>query len=181
MGVGALGLLAVKRSFDVQREKISNPAASKRGNNSIHFVSKLIAMRYLTLTLAALVFTTVNAQNVQRESIQVEYISRPSEPLADGVTTYNVMVKQSYRDQFEAELQQWEIDTQLAQETYAAEMEAYNAKGTGAKILERALLDEKKPQLILPRKPMAMERVFEPGLISYKIIMEGMNRKEGGA
>ena len=65
-------------------------------------------------------FTTVNAQNVQRESIQEEYISRPSEPLADSVTTYNVMVKQSYRDQFEAELQQWEIDTQLAKETYAA-------------------------------------------------------------
>jgi hypothetical protein len=144
-------------------------------------------MRYLTLTLtltltlAALAFTTVNAQNVQRESIQVKYISRPSEPLADGVTTYNVVVKQSYRDQFEAELQQWEIDTQLAQETYAAEMEAYNAKGTGAKILERALLDEKKPQLILPRKPVAMERVFEPGLISSKIVMEGMTRMDDGA
>ena len=126
-------------------------------------------------------FTTVNAQNVQRESIQVEYISRPREPLADGVITYNVVVKQSYRDQFEAELQQWEIDTQLAQETYAAEMEAYNAKGTGAKILERALLDEKKPQLILPRKPVAMERVFEPGLISSKIVMEGMTRMDDGA
>ena len=138
-------------------------------------------MKYFTLTIAALAFITANAQNVKRESVQVEYISRPSEPLPAGVTTYNVVVNQSYRDQFEAELQQWEIDTQLAQETYAAEMEAYNAKGTGAKILERALLDEKKPQLVLPRKPVATERIFEPGIISSKIDMQGMTRTEGGA
>ena len=138
-------------------------------------------MKYFTLTIAALAFITANAQNVKRESVQVEYISRPSEPLPAGVTTYNVVINQSYRDQFEAELQQWEIDTQLAQETYAAEMEAYNAKGTGAKILERALLDEKKPQLVLPRKPVATERIFEPGIISSKIDMQGMTRTEGGA
>ena len=138
-------------------------------------------MKYFTLALAALAFVTVNAQNVQRESVQVEYISRPSEPLPAGVTTYNVVVNQSYRDQYEAELAQWEIDTQLAQETYEADMEAYNSKGTGAKILERALLDEKKPQLVLPGKPVQTERVFEPGIISSKIDMQGMTRTEDGA
>lgn len=138
-------------------------------------------MKYFTLALAALAFVTVNAQNVQRESVQVEYISRPSEPLPAGVTTYSVVVNQSYRDQYEGELAQWEIDTQLAQETYEAEMEAYNSKGTGAKILERALLDEKKPQLVLPSKPVQTERVFEPGIISSKIEMQGMTRTEDGA
>lgn len=138
-------------------------------------------MKYFTLALAALAFVTVNAQNVQRESVQVEYISRPSEPLPAGVTTYSVVVNQSYRDQYEGELAQWEIDTQLAQETYEAEMEAYNSKGTGAKILERALLDEKKPQLVLPSKPVQTERVFEPGIISSKIDMQGMTRTEDGA
>ncbi|MAI23447.1 MAG: hypothetical protein CL828_05255 [Crocinitomicaceae bacterium] len=138
-------------------------------------------MKHITLALAALSFVTVSAQNVQRESIQVDYISRPSEPLPAGVSTYNVVVNQSYRDQYEAELTQWEIDTQLAQETYNAEMEAYNAKGTGAKILERALLDEKKPQLILPRKPVATERVFERGIIGSKVDMQGMTRTEDGA
>ena len=138
-------------------------------------------MKYFTLALAALTFVTVNAQNVQRESVQVEYISRPSEPLPAGVTTYNVVVNQSYRDQYEDELAQWEIDTQLAQETYEAEMEAYNSKGTGAKILERALLDEKKPQLVLPSKPIQNERLFEPGIISSKVDLQGMTRTEGGA
>lgn len=138
-------------------------------------------MKYFTLALAALTFVTVNAQNVQRESVQVEYISRPSEPLPADVTTYNVVVNQSYRDQYEDELAQWEIDTQLAQETYEAEMEAYNSKGTGAKILERALLDEKKPQLVLPSKPVQNERLFEPGIISSKVDLQGMTRTEGGA
>ena len=92
-------------------------------------------MKYLTLTLAALAIMTANAQNVQRETMSVEYISRPSEPLPAGVTTYNVVVNQSYRNQFEAEFQQWEIDTQLAQETYSAEMEAYNSKSARSRIL----------------------------------------------
>ena len=145
------------------------------------FEPKLNIMKYFTLTLAALACLTVNAQNVEREAMTVEYISRPSEPLPAGVTTYNVVVNQSYRDQYEAELAQWEIDTQLAQETYEAEMEAYNSKGTGAKILERALLDEKKPQLVLPSRPVQTERLFEPGIISSKIDMQGMTRTEGGA
>ena len=72
---------------------------------------KLNTMKYFTLTLAALACLTMNAQNVQRETMSVEYISRPSEPLPAGVTTYNVEVNQTYRDQFEAELEQWEIDT----------------------------------------------------------------------
>ena len=145
------------------------------------FESKLNNMKYVTLTLAALSCLTVNAQNIQRETMTVEYISRPSEPLPAGITTYNVVVNQSYRDQYQAELAQWEIDTQLAQETYEADMEAYNSKGTGAKILERALLDEKKPQLVLPSKPVQTERLFEPGIISSKIDMQGMTRTEGGA
>ena len=57
-------------------------------------------MKYFTLVLTALAFVTVNAQNVQRESVQVEYISRPSEPLPAGVTSYNFVVNHSYRDQY---------------------------------------------------------------------------------
>ncbi len=137
-------------------------------------------MKHFALALAALAFQTVSAQNIQRLGIQVEYISRPSEPFPSGVTSYTVVVNQSYRDQYEAELEQWEIDTQLAQETYESEMEAYNSKGTGAKVLERALLDERKPQLLLPAKPDEVEYVFDPGIISSKIDMQGMTRMEGG-
>jgi hypothetical protein len=60
-------------------------------------------------------------------------------------------------------------------------MEAYNAKGTGAKLLERALLDEKKPTLRLPTKPLRTEKIFEANIVGFKINMEGMTRAAGGA
>lgn len=138
-------------------------------------------MRYFILTLALLATVAVNAQNVQRETVQFDYISRPSEPLPAGTTTYQVVVNQTYRDQFEAELAQWEIDTRMAQENYDAAIEEYNSKGTGAKILERALLDEKKPELVLPIKPVATERIFEAGILGSKIDLEGLTRTSGGA
>ncbi|MGA0435151.1 MAG: hypothetical protein ACO3MV_05735 [Flavobacteriales bacterium] len=134
----------------------------------------------LTLTLIGSI-GFMHAQNVQRETVQVEYMSLPSEPLPASVTTYVVEVNQSYRDQYEAELAQWEIDTQMAQENYNAAMEAYNSKGTGAKILERALLDEKKPELVLPSKPVQTERVFDAGVTGSKIDLQGMTRSNGGA
>lgn len=135
---------------------------------------------YLVLSML-LTCGTLFAQNVQRETVQVEFISRPSEPFATKVSNFEVVVNQLYKDQFEAELAQWEIDTQTAQTNYDAEIEAYNSKGTGAKILERALLDEKKPELVLPTKPVASERIFEPGVIGSKINMEGLSRGSGGA
>ena len=69
----------------------------------------------------------------------------------------------------------------MAQENYDAAMEEYNSKGTGAKILERALLDEKKPELVLPTKPVATERIFETGIIGSKIDMQGLTRTSDGA
>ncbi len=137
-------------------------------------------MRILSIILAVTFFTIGNAQNVKRETVQVEYISRPSEPLPNGVATYHTVVNQAYRDQFDAEFEQWEIDTQMAQENYDREIEAYNSKGTGAKLLERALLDEKKPQLVLPTKPLPEERLFEPGIIGSKVNLEGMTRASDG-
>jgi len=145
------------------------------------FEQKLKLMRIFTLALVLLTAAVTHAQNVQRETVQVEYISRPSEPLPAGISTYNVVVNQTYKEQFEAELAQWEIDTQMAQENYDAAMEEYNSKGTGAKILERALLDEKKPELVLPTKPVATERIFETGIIGSKIDMQGLTRTSDGA
>jgi hypothetical protein len=69
----------------------------------------------------------------------------------------------------------------VAQEQYDKDAEAYDSKGTGAKILERALLDEKKPTLRLPAKPTRTEKIFEPNIVGSKINMEGMTRTAGGA
>ena len=138
-------------------------------------------MKQIFLLLACAITFGAQAQNVQRETMQVEYISRPSQPLPDGVTTYQVSVNQVYKDIYEEELAQWEIDTKMAQENFDKEMETYNSKGTGAKLLERALLDEKKPQLVTPVKPMRTEKIFEPNIVGAKINLEGLTRADGGA
>jgi hypothetical protein len=138
-------------------------------------------MKHFYLLLSCVVAFAMQAQNIQRETIQVEYISRPSEPLPSGVSTYDVTVSQVYKDIYEEECAQWEINTKLVQENYDKEMEAYNAKGTGAKLLERALLDEKKPTLRLPTKPLRTEKIFEANIVGFKINMEGMTRAAGGA
>ena len=138
-------------------------------------------MKHIYLVLVCAIAFGAQAQNVQRETMQVEYISRPSQPLPDGVTTYQVSVNQVYKDIYEEELAQWEIDTKMAQENFDKEMETYNSKGTGAKLLERALLDEKKPQLVTPVKPMRTEKIFEPNIVGAKINLEGLTRADGGA
>ena len=136
---------------------------------------------FLLLLTAVVAVTCLQAQNIKRETMQVEYISRPSEPIPSDVVNYEVVVNQVYKGIYEDELAQWEIDTKVAQEQYDKDAEAYDSKGTGAKILERALLDEKKPTLRLPAKPTRTERIFEPNIVGSKINMEGMTRTAGGA
>ena len=68
----------------------------------------------------------------------------------------------------------------MARETYERESEAYNAKGTGGKILERLVLSEKKPELRLPNKPQKRERLFESNAIAAKVSMEGLTKASGG-
>ena len=48
-------------------------------------------MKHIYLLLVCAIAFGAQAQNVQRETMQVEYISRPSQPLPDGVTTYQVV------------------------------------------------------------------------------------------
>ena len=124
---------------------------------------------------------SVSAQKIKRESVQVEYTSRPSEPLPAEVKSYSVEVMQTYKLEFESEMEQWASDTEIARVNFERESQAYSEKGTGAKLLERALLDEKKPALVLPTKPVKREFIFEAGVVSSKIDMQGMNKNEGGA
>ncbi len=138
-------------------------------------------MRYLIVFFSLFMATGVSAQNIKRETVQVNYISRPSEPIPTDITSYDVTVSQIYRLEYEAEMEQWEADKEMARENFESESEAYNSKGTGSKILERALLNEKKPTLVLPVQPVKRERIFEHGVVSAKINMEGLAKASGGA
>lgn len=65
---------------------------------------------YLLLLTAVLAASFLQAQNIKRETMQVEYISRPSEPIPSDVVNYEVVVNQVYKGIYEDELAQWEID-----------------------------------------------------------------------
>ncbi|MDG2209070.1 MAG: hypothetical protein P8K81_03675, partial [Flavobacteriales bacterium] len=138
-------------------------------------------MRYLIVFFSLFMATGVSAQNIKRETVQVNYISRPSEPIPSDITSYDVTVSQIYRLEYEAEMEQWEADKEMARKNFESESEAYNSKGTGSKILERALLNEKKPTLVLPVQPVKRERIFEHGVVGAKINMEGLAKASGGA
>ena len=138
-------------------------------------------MRVFILVFFSFLMFSVSAQKIKRESVQVEYTSRPSEPLPKEVKSYSVEVMQTYKLEFESEMEQWAIDTEIARVNFERESQEYSEKGTGAKLLERALLDEKKPTLVLPSKPVKREFIFEAGVVSSKIDMQGMNKNEGGA
>ena len=49
---------------------------------------KKYLMKHFYLLLFCIAALAVQAQNIQRESMQVEYISRPSELLPNGVSSY---------------------------------------------------------------------------------------------
>ncbi len=138
-------------------------------------------MKQFHLLFALVAALSIQAQNIQRESMQVEYISRPSDPLLSGITDYDVMVTQVYKDVFEGQMAQWEIDTKLAQENYDKAAEAYDEKGTGKKILELALFAQSAPGRVLPEKPVRTERIFEQSIVASKINLEGLKRAPGGA
>ena len=138
-------------------------------------------MRVFILVLFSFLMVSVSAQKIKRESVTVEFTSRPSEPFPSEIKSYSVDVMQTYKLEFESEMEQWAIDTEIARVDFERESQAYGEKGTGAKLLERALLDEKKPTLVLPSKPVKREYIFEAGVVSSKIDMQGMNKNTGGA
>ena len=50
-------------------------------------------MKHFFSFLLCLLAVGANAQNIQRETMQVEYISRPSEPLPGAISNYDVLIE----------------------------------------------------------------------------------------
>lgn len=149
--------------------------------DSYFYNLKIIAMRY-ALLLAALVLTSgVFAQKLKRESVSFEYMSRPSAPFEGEVSTYEVFISQPFKEGQEAAVAEWEAECERVTAQYQADLEEWNSKSTGAKILEKSLLDEGKPKLYLPAKPSINQKVFDESFLGAKIDMPGFNRAAGGA
>ena len=136
-------------------------------------------MKPILLCLVGLLTLSATAQNIKRETVAFQYESKPSTPFTEDATTYDVFIVQSFKEGYEETIAQWERDCEAVQVQYDKEMEAYNAKSTGAKILEKTLLDESKPKLILPPKPQLNQKIWEETILGAKVDMTGMNRAPG--
>lgn len=141
---------------------------------------KIILMKNVLLIAFMMVAVTAVSQNIKRESVTFSYTSRPIEPFQKGVENYSVVASQVYRGAQEEAMSAWEAECEAVKLEYEKEMEVYNSKSTGSKVLERALLDEQKPKLILPPQPQRDQKVFDDGVLASKIKLENMSQGTGG-
>lgn len=167
-------------------------------------------MKKLLPVIALAVLATYSsafAQKTEDKNHSFEYIRLPLKPLDKSIVNYQAQVTTSYAEEeaakkaeYEKKLQEAEEDykkdlelydeqVKEANDIYNMEMEAYNEKSTGKKILEKSLLEESKPQLRLPQKPLK-KHVVKPDfrkeyntelLSSTYLKLEGYTRAEGNA
>ncbi len=134
--------------------------------------------------MAFAIVATASAQNIKSEDVQYNYIKLPTNPLNPKPANYyssvvsvadaeNAKLKAKYEaDKIQAEndyqrdLLDYSAKVKAADEQYAKDMEAWNAKSTAKKILERELLNENnKP--VKPYVPQPSRRyVSEPKLVT---------------
>jgi hypothetical protein len=113
-----------------------------------------------TLILALALGLNVFAQSVKGEQLTYTYVKLPTNPVQPKPAFYQAFVNAAYEvenqkllDQFEKDKAQAEADYQremaeypnrlkAADDKYAKEMEAWNAKSTASKILEKQVLNE---------------------------------------
>lgn len=147
----------------------------------------------ILLGLSLLVATIGFSQKIKDQKISFDYIQLPSKPLDKSLTTYTSEALLAYEEQINAEKTrvQEEYDRKLAEhpaEVKAAEarfneemvryedaMAAYNAKSTGSKVLENALLKESNKPVnpgkfyppSAPRKEVLnLQKVFSKEMLS---------------
>ncbi len=160
----------------------------------------------IAITHMFLLITLTNfAQNIKSEDVLYNYVKLPTNPLNPKPIGYFSSIRASYEEEnnkmmakYEAEKQQVEADYQremsefpakqkAADDQYAKDMEAWNAKSTATKVLEKQLLNENnKP--VKQHVPQPYRRfVAEPklyttydaaALASTYLKIDGYNRLE---
>jgi hypothetical protein len=130
----------------------------------------------ILLTLSLFVVATGFAQKIKDQKVSFDYIQLPAKPIDKSIKTHNSEAFLAYEEGINAEKKRVDNDYQrkLADHPaevaaaegrynedmvrYETELAAYNAKSTGNKLLEKALLNENNK----PVKPAAFSTPAEP-------------------
>ena len=136
-------------------------------------------MKKLILLFSLFIFSYVfcNAQNPYNESISFSYVRNPLQPLPKEFKTYSVVANVVYAEDVARQSEEWKQEKVEMIEENKTEKKEYKEQGVGKKILERALLDEKKPKNILIDEKY-FSKVYNASDISSKIKFDGYQFNE---
>src|SRR5574343_911242 len=113
-------------------------------------------MKKLSLLFSLAVFVSLSGQNIKDEKVQYQYVKLPSNRVSTKPANYTAVLvstadaenarmlanfeaeKIQAENDYQRELAEYDKRVKAADEQYAKDMEAYNAKSTATKIVERS-------------------------------------------
>jgi len=164
-------------------------------------------MKKLSLLVSLAVFVSLSGQNIKDEKVQYQYVKLPSNPVSPKPANYTAVLvstadaenarmlanfeaeKIQAENDYQRELAEYDKRVKAADEQYAKDMEAYNAKSTATKIVERQLLNENtkpvKQYVSVPSKRYVAEpklfTVYDAStLASTYLKIDGFDRSAAG-
>ena len=153
-------------------------------------------MRKITFILLSIFCFTINvdAQRIKKEYVPLEFIQMPTLPVTGSTVNFklgnsywtNYLADLAARDKMYAEdLSAFKRDSVKATNDYEMAMENYSKKKVALKVVEKKILGQGKPELILPPFP---EPYYFPepikiskGEINNQIIIPGFETVDGSA
>ncbi|MES2618371.1 MAG: hypothetical protein V4613_10855 [Bacteroidota bacterium] len=111
----------------------------------------------LLIAITAFSYNAATAQDVDREEVKINYISRPLKPINKEIKNYNSTVVLAYLEanktlmaNYELEVKRNDEEHAKAMEQYNKDLDVYNKKSAAKKLLDKELNNEGKP--IMPIK-----------------------------
>ena len=125
----------------------------------------------LLLFVLSLSVFVLNAQDVDKKPLSYTYIQLPEKSVAP-ITNYQSFIEMTYelksieateyaKSGYDQEIAIWEKQCAAERARYDKEMTEYNAKSGAKKVLEKEFLNEGKPVLRLPAKPVRQEKFIQ--------------------
>jgi hypothetical protein len=139
----------------------------------------------LLVAFATLIFNSLEAQDVDRKEVKINYVSRPLKPLNKDIKSYSSTVVLAYieknkklMEEYEAELKkadaEFDADVKAANEEYDKAMvqynkdlDVYNNKNAAQKLVDKKLNNEGKP--VPPYKRTPSKRVVDKPAVQKEV------------
>lgn len=134
--------------------------------------SKKVLLGVLALFIGV---SSIQAQKAKKERVGYKYLRKPLQDLDESIKNYTVVSEVEWAAEEMAKEKAYQDDLIKADEEYEAATTAYNNKKTGSKILEAALLNQKKPVKRVVTKPY-IRPIPTATEISSQISLDGYNR-----